>query len=79
MTADAGHEQWMRRALALADRAPGQHRLGALAGASTNYVYTRYYTEMAHVHFGLRRLAGDTGIPPDQLKRQLAGVLGHPT
>ncbi|NRB02037.1 MAG: EcsC family protein [Rhodobacteraceae bacterium] len=51
--------------------------LGAVAGASTNYVFTKYYTEMAHVHFGLRRLAGDTGVPPEQLKRQLAAVLGH--
>jgi len=31
--------------------------LGAAAGAATNYAYTRYYQEMAHVHFGLRRLA----------------------
>lgn len=31
--------------------------LGAAAGAAINYVYTSYYQEMAHVHFGLRRLA----------------------
>ena len=31
--------------------------LGAAAGAATNYAYTRYYQDMAHVHFGLRRLA----------------------
>ncbi len=31
--------------------------LGAFAGAATNYAYTSYYQEMAHVHFGLRRLA----------------------
>ncbi|WP_137703132.1 EcsC family protein [Marimonas lutisalis] len=31
--------------------------LGAVAGAATNYAYTNYYQEMAHVHFGLRRLA----------------------
>jgi hypothetical protein len=31
--------------------------LGAVAGAATNYAYTSYYQEMAHVHFGLRRLA----------------------
>jgi hypothetical protein len=31
--------------------------LGAAAGAATNYAYTRYYQEMAQVHFGLRRLA----------------------
>lgn len=31
--------------------------LGAAAGAATNYAYTSYYQDMAHVHFGLRRLA----------------------
>lgn len=31
--------------------------LGAVAGATTNYVYTRYYQDIARVHFGLRRLA----------------------
>ena len=31
--------------------------LGAVAGAATNYAYTSYYRDMAHVHFGLRRLA----------------------
>lgn len=35
--------------------------LGAAAGAATNYAYTRYYQEMAQVHFGLRRLAIDAG------------------
>lgn len=33
--------------------------LGAAAGAATNYAYTSYYQQMAHVHFGLRRLAID--------------------
>ncbi|MEM8654795.1 MAG: EcsC family protein [Pseudomonadota bacterium] len=31
--------------------------LGAAAGAAINFSYTKYYTDMAHVHFGLRRLA----------------------
>lgn len=35
--------------------------LGAVAGATTNYVFTSYYQDMAHVQFGLRRLAQDTG------------------
>ncbi|WP_425442125.1 EcsC family protein [Roseovarius marisflavi] len=35
--------------------------LGAAAGAATNYAYTSYYQQMAHVHFGLRRLAIDAG------------------
>ncbi len=30
--------------------------LGAAAGAGTNYAFTDYYVEMAHVHFGLRDL-----------------------
>ena len=33
--------------------------LGAVAGAATNYAYTSYYQDMAHVHFGLRKLAID--------------------
>jgi hypothetical protein len=43
--------------------------LGAVAGATTNYLYTRYYQEMAHVHFGLRRLAIDADIAPEELLR----------
>lgn len=31
--------------------------LGAAAGAGTNYAFIDYYVEVAHVHFGLRRLA----------------------
>ncbi|MCC7322089.1 MAG: EcsC family protein [Rubellimicrobium sp.] len=31
--------------------------LGAVAGAGANFAFTGYYIEMAHVHFGLRRLA----------------------
>ena len=35
--------------------------LGAAAGAGTNYAFTEYYVEIAHVHFGLRRLARTFG------------------
>lgn len=35
--------------------------LGAIAGAGTNYSFTGYYTEIAHVHFGLRALARSYG------------------
>lgn len=31
--------------------------LGAAAGAGTNYAFVDYYVALAHVHFGLRRLA----------------------
>jgi hypothetical protein len=35
--------------------------LGAAAGAGTNYAFVSYYVSMAHVHFGLRRLARTHG------------------
>lgn len=35
--------------------------LGAVAGAGTNYAFINYYSEVAHVHFGLRRLAREFG------------------
>lgn len=37
--------------------------MGAVAGASINTIYATYYREMAHVHFGLRRLAIETDQP----------------
>lgn len=37
--------------------------LGAAAGAGTNYAFMDTYTELAHVHFGLRRLCRTH--PPD--------------
>lgn len=44
--------------------------LGAAAGAATNYAFITYYREMAHVHFGLRRLAIDADIDhPELLER----------
>lgn len=35
--------------------------LGAAAGAGTNYTFVSYYTDIAHVHFGLRELARTYG------------------
>jgi hypothetical protein len=50
--------------------------LGAVAGAATNYAYTSYYQEIAHVQFGLRKLAIDGDIPQaeltDRLRERLA-------
>ena len=48
--------------------------LGAAAGAGTNYAFIDYYVEMAHVHFGLRRLAREHGETPviDAFHRVLA-------
>ena len=45
--------------------------LGAVAGAATNYAYTSYYTDMAHVHFGLRRLAIDADVSREVLVDRL--------
>ena len=41
--------------------------IGAAAGAATNYAYTRYYQEMAHIHFSLRRLSIDRAIDHETL------------
>ncbi len=38
--------------------------LGAAAGAGTNYAFIGYYVEMAHVHFGLRKLIREYGEKP---------------
>lgn len=45
--------------------------LGAVAGAATNYAYTSYYQEIAHVHFGLRKLAIDGDVPHAELVQRL--------
>ena len=45
--------------------------LGAVAGAATNYAYTAYYQDMAHVSFGMLRLAEDSGQSFDTLKDML--------
>lgn len=45
--------------------------VGALAGASLNYAFTRYYQELARVHFGLLRLARETGLPREALAEAL--------
>lgn len=45
--------------------------LGAVAGATTNYVFSGYYQQMAQVHFGLRRLAIEADVPHDDLVQKL--------
>lgn len=52
--------------------------LGAVAGAATNYAYTSYYQQMAHVHFGLLRLARQTGIPRAELVEALRVAVAKP-
>lgn len=49
--------------------------MGAVAGAATNYAYTSYYTDMAHVHFGLRRLAVEADISQDEAVARLRSAL----
>ena len=52
--------------------------LGAAAGAATNYAYTSYYQQMAHVHFGLRRLAIDAGREHDVLLEDFRALVELP-
>lgn len=52
--------------------------LGAVAGATANFVYASYYQEIAHVHFGLRKLAIDADMPHDDLARQLTDLMQSP-
>jgi len=49
--------------------------IGAVAGAATNYAYTSYYQEMAHVHFGLLRAAQKHGLAREQLVLRLSDVV----
>lgn len=52
--------------------------LGAAAGAAINYTYTGYYREMAHVQFGLRRLAIEADVPEQVLLAALRQELEAP-
>ncbi|MCF3972863.1 EcsC family protein [Paracoccus sp. EGI L200073] len=44
---------------------------GAFVGASINYTFARYYQELARVHFGIMRLAHETGLPHEALVEAL--------
>jgi len=48
-----------------------------VAGAATNYAYTSYYQDMAHVHFGLRKLAIEADIPQEELVARLRKKMGR--
>lgn len=52
--------------------------LGAMAGAATNYAYTSYYQDMAHVHFGMRKLAIDADVPHRELLIGLEQRMARP-
>jgi len=45
--------------------------LGAVAGAAVNFAFTSYYQEIARVHFGLKRLARDSGEDEGLLREEL--------
>jgi hypothetical protein len=49
-----------------------------VAGATTNFVYSGYYQEMARVHFGLRRLAVAADQPHEDLLEGLRDRLLDP-
>lgn len=49
--------------------------LGAVAGAATNYAYTSYYQDMAQVHFGMRKLAIEADVAPEELNKRLAAKM----
>ena len=49
--------------------------LGAVAGAATNYAYTSYYQEMAHVHFGLMRAGKSHDLPRETLVLRLSDAI----
>ncbi|MGJ8544605.1 MAG: EcsC family protein [Sulfitobacter sp.] len=52
--------------------------LGAVAGAATNYAYTSYYEDMAHVHFALRKLAIEGDISAEDLTERLRLKMASP-
>ncbi|MGB8624075.1 MAG: EcsC family protein, partial [Paracoccaceae bacterium] len=55
--------------------------IGAVAGAATNYAFTSYYQEIAHVHFGLKRLSRESGVDEarltEDLRRMMSGRIGR--
>lgn len=52
--------------------------LGAVAGAATNFAYTSYYQEMAHVHFRLRKVAIEADVPHEDLVQRLQEKVAEP-
>lgn len=52
--------------------------LGAVAGAATNFAYTSYYQEMAHVHFRLRKIAIEGDVPAEELIAGLQERIAKP-
>ena len=49
--------------------------IGAVAGSSLNFAYAGYYRDMAHVHFGLRKLALEADEDHDAMRARLSSKL----
>jgi hypothetical protein len=49
----------------------------AVSGAATNYAYTSYYQDIAHVHFRLRKLAIELDRPHAELVEDLRARVAH--
>ena len=49
--------------------------IGAVAGSSVNFIYAGYYRDMAHVHFGLRKLALESDADHEAMRLRLANKL----
>lgn len=52
--------------------------VGALAGAAVNHAFASYYQNLARVHFGIIRLAQETGLPPEALAEALQQRIMRP-
>lgn len=52
--------------------------LGAVTGAAINYAFTSYYQDIAHVQFGLRKLAEDTGLDRAALIAEFESAVKRP-
>lgn len=50
---------------------------GAVAGASINYTFVRYYQEIARVNFGALRLARESGLPREAVVEALRLRIGQ--
>jgi len=50
--------------------------LGAVGGATVNYAFMNFYTEMAHVYFGLRRMAETEGT--ETVMAEFRSHVAHP-
>ncbi len=50
---------------------------GAVAGATINHTFARYYQDIARVHFGVLRLCRETGLPREAVTEALVLRIEH--